>query len=110
MALKRFKDIDASELSIIETLINEASSEINEDDEQPSQVVRLARVYYIVKEKVGAAAKTRAGKKALSKSLLEYVDSDDFEFQKFVRNYCLDNSVMLERIHVDSELFEEQPK
>lgn len=110
MARKQFKDIDESELSVIKTLINEANSEINEEDEPPIEVVRLAKVYYIVKDKVSRAVKTPRGRKALSKALLEYVDTDDFEYQKFVRGYCLDNSVMLEGVHVETKLFEGQPE
>ena len=78
MPYKKFSELGSSDLDLARELI---SSSLEEVDDLCS-VLATTQVYYISKEKIKAHQKENKG--AFTKSFLEYVDTDDYEWQKFV--------------------------
>lgn len=89
MAYKAFKETSEKDLNAVCELIKEAYAEINASDDDYSPDMQMAKAYYVTKDKV--AAKSKGNKKFVSRSLLDYIADDDFEYQKFFKGFCESN-------------------
>ena len=78
MPSKKFSDLRPKDIELAKELI----AEVYADTEEDYQSLMLSRVYYGTRDAIKAHAKENKG--AFTKAFLEYVDTDDFEWQKFV--------------------------